>query len=146
MTTNWQEHYKAVRQRLNKAAQIKKVTPPKPIEDYVMPRSMPEVPESIEQQQRRRMKGCPLSLRRQGIVLPILEEFDLTWEKLWAKDRRAMMHIPRRKIWLKLWEDGMSISQIGHMTQRDHTTVLWGLRAIKKLQSEEKTTCTTGTH
>lgn len=143
--TNWIEHYKAVRQRLNQAAQIKKAAPKKPIEDYVMPIPLPEVSESEEQIQRRRMKGCPLSMRRQAIVLPVLEEFDLTWERLWQKDRRAVMHIPRRKVWLKLWEDGMSMVQIGRMTQRDHTTVLWGLRAVKKEQSEEKT-CTTGTH
>lgn len=143
--TNWTEHYKAVRQRLNKAAQIKKVAPKKPIEDYVMPRPLPEVTESAEQIQRRRMKGCPLSMRRQAIVLPVLEEFDLTWERLWQKDRRAVMHIPRRQVWLKLWEDGMSMVQIGRMTQRDHTTVLWGLRAVKKEQSEEKA-CTTETH
>jgi hypothetical protein len=143
--TNWTEHYRAVRARLNKTAQIKKVAPPKPIEDYVMPRPLPEVPVSIEEQQRKRMKGCPLSLRRQGLVLPILEEFDMTWEKLWEKDRRAVLMEPRRKIWLKLWEDGMSIAQIGRFTQRDHTTVLWGLRAIKKAQSEEKI-CTTATH
>lgn len=144
MNTNWQEHYKQVRARLNKSAQIKKVTPPKPIDDYVMPRPLPEVPETQEQMQRKRLKGCPLSLRRQAIVLTILEEFDLTWETLWAKDRRAVMHAPRRKVWLKLWEDGMSISQIGRMTQRDHTTVLWGLRAVKKAQSEDNT-CTTAT-
>ena len=143
--TNWTEHYKAVRQRLNQAAQIKRATPKKPIEDYVMPIPLPEVSESEEQIQRRRMKGCPLSMRRQAIVLPVLEEFDLTWERLWQKDRRAVMHIPRRQVWLKLWEDGMSIAQIGRMTQRDHTTVLWGLRAVKKAQSEEKA-CTTGTH
>lgn len=143
--TNWAEHYKAVRQRLNQAAQIKKVAPKKPIEDYVMPRPLPEVSESVEQIQRRRLKGCPLSMRRQALVLPLLEEFDLTWERLWEKDRRAVMHKPRRKVWLKLWEDGMSIAQIGRMTQRDHTTVLWGLRAVKKEQSEEKA-CTTGTH
>lgn len=143
--TNWIEHYKAVRQRLNQAAQIKKAAPKKPIEDYVMPTPLPEVSESEEQIQRRRMKGCPLSMRRQAIVLPVLEEFDLTWERLWQKDRRAVMHIPRRKVWLKLWEDGMSMVQIGRMTQRDHTTVLWGLRAVKKEQSEEKA-CTTETH
>jgi hypothetical protein len=142
--TNWTEHYKQVRARLNKTAQIKKVAPRKPIEDYVLPRPLPETPQSIEEQQRKRMKGCPLSLRRQGLVLPILEEFDMTWEKLWAKDRRAVLMTPRRKVWLKLWEDGMSISQIGQFTQRDHTTVLWGLRAIKKAQSEDKA-CTTAT-
>ena len=70
--TNWAEHYKAVRQRLNQAAQIKRATPKKPIEDYVMPVPLPEVSESVEQIQRRRLKGCPLSMRRQALVLPLL--------------------------------------------------------------------------
>lgn len=139
MKQDFAEHYKQVRARLNKGAQIKKVAPPKPIEDYVMPRPQPETPETQEQAQRRRLKGCPLSMRRQALVLPVLEEFNTTWEKLWEKDRRAVMHAPRRKLWLKLWEDGMSIAQIGRFTQRDHTTVLWGLRALKKAQSEDMT-------
>jgi chromosomal replication initiation ATPase DnaA len=144
MKQDFAEHYKQVRARLNKGAQIKKVAPPKPIEDYVMPRPQPEVSETEEQKQRRRLKGCPLSMRRQALILPVLEEFDLTWEKLWEKDRRAVLQEPRRKVWLKMWEDGMSLNQIGYYTQRDHTTVLWGLRVLKKAQSEGKT-CTTAT-
>lgn len=142
---DWAEHYKQVRARLNGVANLTRVKKPKfADDDYVMPRPLPELPESVEQQKTRRMKGCPLSMRRQALVLPILEEFDMTWEQLWAKDRRALMHEPRRKLWLKLWEDGMSIAQIGRFTQRDHTTVLWGLRSIKKAQSEGKA-CTTAT-
>ena len=144
MKQDFANHYKQVRARLNGGAQIKKIEKPRFVEDYVMPRPQPEASETEEQTRRKRLKGCLLSTRRQFIVLPILEEFDLTWEKLWEKDRRASMHAPRRKVWLKLWEDGMSISQIGRYTQRDHTTVLWGLRAIKKAQSEDKT-CTTAT-
>lgn len=151
MKQDFAEHYKQVRARLNAGAQINKVAPiknvapKKPVEDYVMPAPVPEVPESKELIQRRRLRGCPLSIRRQGIVLPVLEEFDLTWEKLWEKDRRQALHNPRRKVWLKLWEDGMSLLQIGRYTRRDHSTVLHGLRSIKKTQSEEKA-CTTGTH
>jgi hypothetical protein len=144
--TNWQEHYKAVRDRLNKPMQPKivKVAAPKPPpEDYVMPAPQPE-PDTEEVRRKIRLKGCPLSTRRQFLVLPILEEFNLTWEKLWAKDKRALMHEPRRKVWLKLWEDGMSISQIGTFTRRDHSTVLHGLKFIKKAQSEDKA-CTTAT-
>lgn len=143
--TNWQEHYKAVRARLNQKPQITKIKPPKHVEDYVMPAPAPEVEESAEQVHKRRLKGCPLSMRRQALVLSVLEEFNMTWEELWAKDRSAKMHAPRRKVWMKLWEDGMSIAQIGRFTRRDHTTVLWGLRILKKQQSEEKV-CTTGTH
>ena len=54
MKQDFAEHYKQVRARLNKGAQIKKVAPPKPIEDYVMPRPQPEVSETEEQKQRRR--------------------------------------------------------------------------------------------
>ena len=142
MKQDFAEHYKQVRARLNRGAQIKKIEKPRFVEDYVMPRPQPEVSETEEQKQRRRLKGCPLSMRRQALILPVLEEFDTTWETLWGKDRRAVMHTPRRKLWLKLWEDGMSIAQIGRFTQRDHTTVLHGLRSIKKAQSEEKI-CTT---
>ena len=142
--TNFTEHYKQVRARLNKGAQIKKIEKPRFVDDYVMPAPQPEASETQASSQARRLKGCPLSMRRQAIVLPVLEEFDMTWETLWAKDRRASMHAPRRKVWLKLWEDGMSIAQIGRFTRRDHTTVLWGLRALKKAQSEEKA-CTTAT-
>jgi hypothetical protein len=144
--TNLINHYKAVRARLNSAPApaVKNVKAPKPVEDYVMPKPVPETPISVEDMQRRRLKNCPLSIRRKAIVLPILEEFDTTWEKLWAKDRRAVMHPPRRKVWLKLWEDGMSLPQIGRFTQRDHTTVLWGIRAIMKEKSEDKA-CTTAT-
>ena len=145
MKQDFAEHYKQVRARLNAGVQIKKVAPKKPIEDYVMPAPIPEVAESQELIQRRRLRGCPLSIRRQAIVLPVLEEFDLTWEKLWEKDRRQALQEPRRKVWLKLWEDGMSLLQIGRYTRRDHSTVLHGLRSIKKTQSEEKA-CTTGTH
>ena len=142
--TNFAQHYKEVRARLNKGAQITKVKTPRFAEDYVMPRPQPEAGEKQISEEARLLKGCPLSMRRQALVLPVLQEFGITWEKLWAKDRRAMMHAPRRKVWLKLWEDGMSIAQIGTYTQRDHTTVLWGLRALKKAQSEEKA-CTTAT-
>lgn len=142
--TNFTEHYKQVRARLNMGAQIKKIEKPRFVDDYVMPAPQPEVQETQAISNARRLKGCPLSMRRQAIVLPVLEEFDMTWETLWAKDRRASMHAPRRKVWLKLWEDGMSIAQIGRFTRRDHTTVLWGLRALKKAQSEEKA-CTTAT-
>jgi hypothetical protein len=141
--TNWQEHYKAVRDRLNKKPQITRIKPPKHQEDYVMPDPQPE-PDTEEVKRKFRLRGCPLSTRRQFLVLPILEEFDLTWEKLWEKDRRAVLMIPRRKMWLKLWEDGMSLSQIGMYTRRDHSTVLHGIRTIKKAQSENKA-CITAT-
>lgn len=142
--TNFLEHYKQVRARLNRGAQIKKIEPPRFVDDYVMPRPQPEMPETQETLRMRRLNGCPLSMRRKLIVLPVLEEFDLTWEKLVAKDRRVVMQEPRRKVWLKLWEDGMSMKQIGIYTQRDHSTVIHGLRAIKKAQSEDKA-CTTAT-
>jgi chromosomal replication initiation ATPase DnaA len=143
--TDWWRHYKEVRARLNQQPQITKIKPPKHVDDYVMPVCVPEVSETAEQLQKKRLKGCPLSMRRQAIVLPVLEEFDMTWEQLWEKDRTAKMHPPRRKVWLKLWEDGMSMNQIAYYTRRDHTTVLWGLRMIKKEQSKEKVECTTGT-
>lgn len=142
---NWQAHYKAVRERLNRkqTPKITKIEPPKHQEDYVLPAPEPEV-DRHEIMRRVRLRGCPLSTRRQCLILPVLEEFNLTWEKLWEKDKRALMHEPRRKVWLKLWEDGMSLSQIGSYTRRDHSTVLHGIRTIKKAQSEDKV-CTTAT-
>lgn len=143
--TNFAEHYKAVRARLNKGAQITKIKPPRFVEDYVMPRPQPQTAETQLNEEKRLLKSCALSMRRQAIVLPILQEFDITWEKLWEPDRRHVMHAPRRKVWLALWEDGMSLNQIGQYTRRDHSTVIHGLRAVKKQQAEGKGKCTIAT-
>lgn len=50
--------------------------------------------------------------------------------QIMGESRRVPEVRARREIWRRLHRDGFSISAIGRMTNRDHSTVLHGLRQI----------------
>ncbi|HEX8418530.1 MAG TPA: hypothetical protein VF638_00800 [Sphingomonas sp.] len=50
---------------------------------------------------------------------------------LWGEDRSRASVLARREVWQRMKADGLSIAAIGRMTNRDHTTVLHGLKAVR---------------
>lgn len=58
----------------------------------------------------------------------------VTVDQVMAKTGRMnvkLTHV-RQDIWFALREDGMSLSEIGRMFKRDHTTILHGIKAAKE--------------
>lgn len=48
---------------------------------------------------------------------------------LFGESRQRQDVAARREVWRKMKDDGFSLSEIGRLTNRDHSTVLHGLRA-----------------
>lgn len=45
-----------------------------------------------------------------------------------GRGRRADIASARRELYVALWRDGFSIADVGRILERDHTTILHGMR------------------
>lgn len=78
----------------------------------------------------------PCSPRYRLSILFILEEYAITWAKLFDGKRPLYQSLIRWKVFRALREEGVSYPQIAKMCGMDHTSVMHGL---KKLDQLEKT-------
>lgn len=127
---NPQAHYAAIKAKFNKPVpnmmrvQRPAAPPPPPVKvptpDHVL--------EAEINRLRKLMDGCRIPARLKLLVLPMVEEFDIPWAVLVSPSREGHLLKPRRKIWHMLRNEGLSLPQIGKMFNRDHTTIMHGLR------------------
>jgi hypothetical protein len=125
---NPQAHYAAIRAKFNKAPIPLRVVPPPPEPVHV------SAPDHILEAEISRlqvlMDGCRIPPRLRLLVLPMVEEFGIPWFDLVSPSRKEYLKGPRRKIWVMLQREGLSLPQIGKMFNRDHTTILHGINAV----------------
>ena len=137
-----QAHYAAVRARLRgnaatpRIAFVRAAIPP--AKPAALPPPSPDEPPALppplgyEQQMlvtRERLRGMSgLSNRRKLLVLTIMEEHDVYWIDLVNDSRRHDLVAVRHEVYVVLFQDGMSLSAIGRIANRDHATILYSLR------------------
>lgn len=157
-----QAHYAAVRARLRGTAATSRIPvvrvaippakppalpPPSPGEPT--PPQLPP-PLTYDQQMlvtRERLRGMSgLSNRRKLLVLTIMEEHDVYWLDLVNDSRRHDLVSVRHEVYVALFRDGMSLSAIGRVANRDHATILYSLRKDPELATRFKRKPKTARH
>lgn len=129
---NWVEHYKAVKHRISIEAPMKNgkvpVLPPTvtiiPPEVY-----FPEKPKTPDEEL---TKGL-FPKRFAKILLPVLREYNIPFEELSSNRRFQKYQIPRFRMYAMLRDAGYSLNEIGGIFNRDHTTILHGIRRWREI-------------
>lgn len=125
-------HYAAVRRRIN--ARALRVLPP-PTENLAVPAIIYKSPIGP----RRPLFSevvVPLTspIIARTIVQQVADKFGLTVEQLVSDSRRQHLVFARQELYWRLhMETTWSIARIGRFLDRDHTTVLHGIRKHRKL-------------
>lgn len=126
---NPQAHYAAIKAKFNKAPIPLRVVPPPPEPEHI------PAPDHVLEAEISRlqvlMEGCRIPSRLRLLVLPMVEECGIPWSMLVSPSRMEYLKGPRRKIWVMLQREGLSLPQIGKMFNRDHTTILHGINATR---------------
>jgi len=126
---NPQAHYAAIKAKFNKASIPLRVVPPPP--EPVHTPAPDHVLEAEISRLQVLMEGCRIPSRLRMLVLPMVEDCGIPWAMLVSPSRMEYLKGPRRKIWVMLQREGLSLPQIGKMFNRDHTTILHGINATR---------------
>jgi len=118
-------HYAAVKARIADAAK----RPLPEVRPLLVVRPAPPKPEPDEEPDLRPplLAGAPLG-RARGLLEPVLQRHMLTWRQVISKDRKQAIVSARQECMWVLNKAGMSLPMIGRFMNRDHTTVLHGVR------------------
>ena len=125
-------HYAAVKARIAQAAEQRAIdalcieshpkTRPFAGKAYAEPEPEPD-PEPLQNL----LAGAPLG-RTRDLIAPVLQRHMLTWRQVISKDRKQAIVSARQECMWVLNKAGMSLPMIGRFMNRDHTTVLHGVR------------------
>ena len=133
---NWLEHYKAVKHRIGVEAPMRagKVVITKPVVKipYIGPELLPEPEETPDTQLLSGLRPYRLA----PLLLPILKAHDLRFLDVRSPSRKKMYHLARFEMYYVLQKDGLSLSQIGAIFNRDHSTILHGIQRWKEMIGE----------
>lgn len=69
-------------------------------------------------------------------LLPMLREYEIPFEELRSERRFQKYQIPRFRMYNHLRELGYSLNEIGGVFDRDHTSILHGIRRWKEINGE----------
>ena len=116
------EHYKAVSRRLAAVPPVK--APPAKVAP-VRVKAMKAVPAEI------RLGVPPVSDAARKFISSVLVANGMVWRDLTRPNRSPDMVFIRAGIYEFLSNKGWSLTQIGNLFKRDHTTVLYSLRKIR---------------
>lgn len=132
---NWVAHYKAVKHRISVEAPMKagKVVITKPTVTIIPPEVY--FPEKERTPDDVLTKGI-YPKRYIPLLLPLLREYEIPFEELMSERRFAKYQIPRFRMYNHLRECGYSLSEIGNIFNRDHTSILHGIRRWKEINGE----------
>lgn len=79
-----------------------------------------------------------MRLKKQVIIDTICEQYETTSDLMASEDRKRESTYPRHLIMYFLFNyAGMDKSHIGRLLNRDHTTVLSGIKTIEKLMATD---------
>lgn len=97
-------------------------------------RLSPHKPKPVEIRRIMQAHARPLSMER--IALDVALEHGITLAELTGPARHRRQAWPRQEAMARMHEAGYSLSQIARFLDRDHTTILHGVRAHKARQQE----------
>jgi chromosomal replication initiation ATPase DnaA len=65
------------------------------------------------------------------IIDEVCNVYNVSFDKLIQKDRHSNYVLPRQIIMYKLRDIGLSLTKIGSILHRDHTTIMHGIKVIE---------------
>jgi len=114
-------HYAAIKQRIAaaaRAAQIAMAPPPPP--PPIPPEPKPDLRPPL-------LAGAPVGPIRE-VIEPILQRHELTWLEISSAKRSNRLVACRHECMWEMRRAGMSYPTIGTLLNRDHTTVIHGVK------------------
>lgn len=63
-----------------------------------------------------------------ALAQPIIDEMGVSLERILGRERVARVAAARHMLFVAMWKAGFSISEIGRVLGKDHTTVIAGIR------------------
>lgn len=70
------------------------------------------------------------------VVFPILQKYSMPWEMITAHKRASHLIAPRQEVFYALRQAGFSYYKIGMICDRDHATIMYGVRKHKEREFE----------
>lgn len=129
---NWIDHYKAVKHRISVEAPMRAgkvvITQPTVKIAYVGPIELPEPEETPDSQLLSGLRPYRLA----PLLLPVLKAHDLRFLDVKSPSRKKMYNDARFEMYYILQKEGMTLSQIGAVFNRDHSTILHGIQRWKE--------------
>ena len=116
-------HYAAVKARISRAATV----PPPEIRPLLVVKPAEPEPDEAPDLRSPLLAGAPLG-RSRGLLEPVLQRHGITWKQVAGKVRVTAIVAARHECMWVLRHAGMSFPKIGRFMNRDHTTVLHGVR------------------
>jgi len=121
------QHYKAVKARIAGAHPIMQLPAPE--------KQQQEKTDKPEQPLKRKLvvpelKNLPLSDENRRSLILMLEAYQVTWWDIVGPCRMARFIPPRRAIYWMLHCKGFSMSRIGRLMMRDHSSIVYAIQAI----------------
>ena len=130
---NWFEHYKVIQHRIRVEAPMQAgMLEIKPVEIKTVEIVMPEPPENIPTSDTALVEGL-YPRRFAPLLLPALREYGIPFHELKSKGRARRYQIPRFKMYSLMREHKYSLSEIGGVFNRDHTSILHGIQRWKEI-------------
>lgn len=132
---NWVQHYKDVRRRITVEAPMRqgKIVIQTPTVTIARPETIfpdrPKTPDDIL------TKGI-YPKRFAGHLIEILREYEIPFEELKSSRRFAKYQMPRFRMYHHLRKMGYSLSEIGGVFDRDHTSIMHGIKRWKGITGE----------
>ncbi len=130
-------HYRAVRQRINARA-LRVLPPPAPPPSLAVPAIIYAEPIGPRRPLFAQVSvAAATPARARKIVAEVAEKHGLTVDQLISYARSKHLVLARQELYWRLHaETTWSIKRIGDFLERDHTTVLHGIRRQRKLLLE----------
>jgi hypothetical protein len=112
-------HYRAVRARI---AATRPAPPPAAPDLAPPPAPSPPAPDPVAR--------LPVSDRTRQSLRHVLAAYGATWDDVTGPAHHARTVTMRRAVYWLMHCNGFSLSRIGALTHRDHTSILHGLKKV----------------
>ena len=85
------------------------------------------------------VEGLSAPFKMKAIVAKVLVEHGLGWSEVFNTSRKQRICDVRFEIWVGMREAGYSLAQIGRLFDKDHTTILSGIRSYNARRNKRDT-------
>jgi hypothetical protein len=139
---NWAEHYKTVRNRIEYEAPMKagkivikplNAVPIERVQARLVPEFMPEA--SPETEEKILCEGI-YPYRLKPLLAPILKKHKMPYLEAVSQSRKTKYKLVRFEMYHVMREAGYSLPRIGEIFNRDHTTIMHGIKRWKEITGE----------
>ena len=76
-------------------------------------------------------------IKTRSLVIPVLKKYGIDWKTIVGHRRFQHMTMPRFEIYTVLRDNGYSSAKIGRICNRDHTSILYGVKKFRRIKSEQ---------